>query len=452
MEVADSILVARGGKRSTRFVAVCVLAAALLRVTWVVAVADTYPRSDDFNYYTSAIGIAQGVGYLRLGVGAPTGLWPVGYPAFLGGLFRLFGPSLLAPRVANVAMSLAVLPLWYRMARALFASERVARVTLLLATFYPNLIFYCSSLWSETLQLFLFTCGIAVMMSPTARDREPSRGWWVCTHLLAGLLFGLLCLVKPVHLFAPVVYIVGRRLDGFDAVRPMWRTTLSKLVLVYAPILAVTLPWTIRNRAVLGVTGFVSTNGPINLFIGNNPYATGGFDLEGAERILVGTNVDPGKYAMQYMLRHPGRTLHLAARKVVVMYSDETDGWWTNLGWVPESVSEPQWQAMRNAFTGNELPQLIPSFAAAYTLSGDRHVRSTGMSGRPARRTSVTHVPSRPSTISAAPAGATTTRAPDGSGACAGCPAPGTCHLCFARLPESLWRFGAGGADTGHSA
>jgi hypothetical protein len=258
--------------------------------------------------------------------------------------------------------------------------------------------------------------------------------------------------VKPVHLVAPVVYIVGRRLDGFDAVRPMWRTTLSKLVLVYAPILAVTLPWTIRNRAVLGVTGFVSTNGPINLFIGNNPYATGGFDLEGAERILVGTNVDPGKYAMQYMLRHPGRTLHLAARKVVVMYSDETDGWWTNLGWVPESVSEPQWQAMRNAFTGNELPQLIPSFAAAYTLSGDRHVRSTGMSGRPARRTSVTHVPSRPSTISAAPAGATTTRAPDGSGACAGCPAPGTCHLCFARLPESLWRFGAGGADTGHSA
>ena len=64
-------------------------------------------------------------------------------------------------------------------------------------------------------------------------------------------------------------------------------------------LLVVILPFTLRNRIAGDDWVFISSNGGINLFIGNNPLATGGFqapsamqyDLEASSLRVATTNM-----------------------------------------------------------------------------------------------------------------------------------------------------------------
>jgi hypothetical protein len=86
---------------------------------------------------------------------SPTAYWPVGYPAFLGLLFTLFGSSLFMAQAGNVILYTGVLVFASYIGKTLFEAELVGRVTLLLLAFYPDHIAYSSLLASEVLFLFL---------------------------------------------------------------------------------------------------------------------------------------------------------------------------------------------------------------------------------------------------------------------------------------------------------
>ena len=88
--------------RSRAFVPVCLLVALAVRLIWAT-VFDPTPVSDFGWYHARAIDMAAGAGYTVDGV--PTAYWPVGYPATLAAVFRLFGPSLLAARILNALLS-----------------------------------------------------------------------------------------------------------------------------------------------------------------------------------------------------------------------------------------------------------------------------------------------------------------------------------------------------------
>ena len=96
--------------------------ALVLRVAWV-ATHDPYPAADYKWYWNAARSIAAGHGFIAQGL--PTARWPVGYPAFLGGLFTLTGPSLLVGRVANIALALGIILLATALARRMLGPDRI---------------------------------------------------------------------------------------------------------------------------------------------------------------------------------------------------------------------------------------------------------------------------------------------------------------------------------------
>jgi 4-amino-4-deoxy-L-arabinose transferase-like glycosyltransferase len=229
------------------------------RIGWMLAV-DAAPMSDQLWYFERAVGLLNGDGYAVQG--QPTAFWPVGYPAFLAGLFAVFGPDVEVAKAANLVLSAVAMAFVYRIARHATGSEGAARAALMLAVLYPTLIFYTELLYSELLFMALLLAGIDLL--PSAAE---TRRRWV-TVAAAGVCFGLASLVKTQGLLLPALLVGGAlvlRRIGF-------RQAVLTGLIAYAACLAVIAPWTLRNWVVLGQPVLISTNGGFNLYMGNNPW------------------------------------------------------------------------------------------------------------------------------------------------------------------------------------
>src|SRR5687768_1005667 len=122
------------------------------RIGWMLAV-DAAPMSDQLWYFDRAAGLLNGEGYAVQG--RPTAFWPVGYPAFLAGLFAVFGPDIEVAKAANLVLSALSMAFVYRISRRATGSETAAKAALVLAVLYPTLIFYTELLYSELLFMTL---------------------------------------------------------------------------------------------------------------------------------------------------------------------------------------------------------------------------------------------------------------------------------------------------------
>ncbi|MFQ5610896.1 MAG: glycosyltransferase family 39 protein [Anaerolineae bacterium] len=327
---------------SRQFIPLCLAAAFIIRVGWVFAV-DAGPVSDFRWYYDRGVDFAVGRGYSVSpdafwpenipppdllptaeypAGGRPTAYWPVGYPAFLGLLFTVFGPSLLVAKIANIFLYAGVLLLSYHLAKRLFNSELVGRSTLLILSFYPDHIAYSSLLASEILFLFLLLLGVTLLLA--ARQR-----FWL--GLPSGLVFGLACLVKPQAVFIPAivfaVWFISQIRQG-----ALWKL-VSLGVLVHI-ILGLTLsPWLVRNYIIFNDFVFISNNGGYNLLVGNNPYATGAYVFNDEIVSMLSdasTESDrDGKarqLAVDYLRSHPFETMKLWPAKLWYLYGKDVKG------------------------------------------------------------------------------------------------------------------------------
>jgi len=90
----------------------------LVRLPWVLLVHPVSTGDSRF-YYLSARSMAEGHGYQILG--HPTAFFPVGWPAFLAGLFTFTGPSVLAIEILNLVLWAATTALVYALGRRLGA-------------------------------------------------------------------------------------------------------------------------------------------------------------------------------------------------------------------------------------------------------------------------------------------------------------------------------------------
>ena len=131
------------------------------RIGWMLAV-DAAPMSDQLWYFERAVGLLNGEGYAVQG--QPTAFWPVGYPAFLAGLFAVFGPDIEVAKAANLVLSAVAMAFVYRISRRATGSETAARAALVLAVLYPTLIFYTELLYSELLFMALLLAGIDLLL------------------------------------------------------------------------------------------------------------------------------------------------------------------------------------------------------------------------------------------------------------------------------------------------
>jgi 4-amino-4-deoxy-L-arabinose transferase-like glycosyltransferase len=313
---------------SKYFVPVCLVSALIVRVCWI-SLMDPEPVSDFGVFYNSAVALSEGRGYSSV-LGAPSAVWPVGYPGFLSLLFAVFGPSVFVGKMANVILYMGILLLSYYLARNLFNSELTGRVTLAILSFYPNHIAYCSLLASEIPSTFLLLLGISLLI---LAERKLFMG------PLSGSVFGLGCLVRPQILLVPALFFaeaLSRKIK-----ERTFRRHLVLFLVTFTSLALTILPWEIRNYHRFGAFVFVSATGGTNLLSGNNPHATGRvFWSTELERMLEGTKNDAERdskartLALHYMRQNPLKIIRLLPSKFYYLYSRDTDG----AGWNEEGM------------------------------------------------------------------------------------------------------------------
>jgi hypothetical protein len=293
-----------------RFVPVCFVLYMAVRVA-VLFVRPLEQTSDFLWYFDSARGLAAGAGYTDQG--ALTAFWPVGWPAVLGMLFRIFGSEALVGQIANLAFSAAAFWLTVVFGTAAFRSPLAARAAVLLLTLYPNQIGYVPLLSTELFFEALLLGGVLLLL----RERA----------VLAGLVFGLAALTKSQAILIPAVLLVSAL--------PFARA-LRLGAVVYVVALLVIVPWTWRNHEVFHAFIPVSSNGGWTLLTGNNPQASGGYTPDTV--LAAGITHDPAQQvAMDHLARsravawieaNPSRFLRLLPKKVFHLWAPDGESEW----------------------------------------------------------------------------------------------------------------------------
>jgi hypothetical protein len=345
------------------FVPAVLAVGAVLRLGLILTI-DNQQRSDCAWFFDRGRDLAAGLGYsmpARPGQfdaagRLPTAYWPVGYPAFLGGLFSLFGPSVLAGQAANLLLSLGSALVGGRLAAESFG-EQAGRITTLLLAVYPNHIAYSAILYSEP--LFVFLLLTAMLLRARA---QATRRWWPGSAC-SGVIFGLAALTKPQVVLLPAF------LMAFDIIRSFLRRdggrrarrNVAMTGIVYVCIVATIAPWLVRNHRTFGRV-VISTNSGRNLLIGNHPGASGAymhalgrpypevFELEDeSESDLAATAA-----ALRFVRDEPIEALLLWPKKLSHLYTKDVEGFY----WIGAGLSGEQLLAQRAVFAMKVIAQV----------------------------------------------------------------------------------------------
>lgn len=226
------------------------------------------PAWDGVLYERGAQALARGMGYVtfmfvqRSSDTVATAFYPVGYPAFIAALYRLFGERLSVLHAGGVVVSALSVALAHRIAHrvqpgipALFAA--------LFAALLPGSVLFAGSAMTEPLFGALLAAALWALV------REP-RGATVPWLVVAGASLSFATFVRPQALLvAPALAALAR--PSGSPLRARLRDALVVTVCTLAPVL----PWTARNCRSLDGCALVSTNGGSNLAIGAIPRSNG---------------------------------------------------------------------------------------------------------------------------------------------------------------------------------
>ncbi len=248
---------------------------------------------------------------------------PPGYPAAVAAAIRLGLGSQAIQVLQNLAYlaCLGVLVRWATQRGGPMAGV----LTALLGLLTTNWLLLPQELLSETLFLTLLMAALA--LGP-ARVARPTPG----TVMAMGACFGLAALVREVAL--PLGFLA----TGLLAVQAIplrggRGEALRILIAGSLGLLLAILPWTYRNYRIFSALVPITTNGAINLYMGNNPAATGEYrwalpDSAQAVWNKPGTGPSDELYVMRaakvaalvYIRDHPGAIIALAPKKLWALW------------------------------------------------------------------------------------------------------------------------------------
>lgn len=191
---------------------------------------------------------------------------PPGYAYFLAAVYRLTGPGYFGPRVVQMVLGLANALLAFLLARRSFGNVTALVLAALMVTYWPFI--YTEADFEEPVLSIFLLLSLAHLLVRWAAGRRPA---WMA--LCAGGLIGLLGLVRPnaLILVVPVAWwtwwILARRSEG--------RAALKTVAAVVAGTVILVSPATVRNYVVARDLVPISSNGGINLYVGNREGADG---------------------------------------------------------------------------------------------------------------------------------------------------------------------------------
>jgi len=184
------------------------------------------------------------------------------YPYFMGVIYAVVGPSLLAVRIVQVLLGAGACLLMWRGTVGFF-DERTGRLAGIIAALYAPAIYFDVLIQKASLGFFLFT----LLFFLLARQRTKPQ--WQ-TILAMGLVLGLMGITRENALILLPVLLVWLTVEA-----RAWSVRAARIGLMVAGMLVVILPITIRNQVVAGEWVVTTSNLGTNLWIGNNPEADG---------------------------------------------------------------------------------------------------------------------------------------------------------------------------------
>lgn len=184
------------------------------------------------------------------------------YPYMVGMVYAVFGNVPEIVRVLQHLFGGGFIILIYVLTRSLFG-ERAAVVASLFSAMYAVLIFFEGRLLFDFSVTFLVLLWLTLVV---LNGDKPTADWRWCA--LFGLLFGLICTMRPsfLALVVPLFgYIIWTYLKGK---RNFVSCSFALVVAFLAPVLLLT----VRNALVGGDLVLIASQGGINFYIGNNPH------------------------------------------------------------------------------------------------------------------------------------------------------------------------------------
>jgi 4-amino-4-deoxy-L-arabinose transferase-like glycosyltransferase len=284
---------------------------------------------DAHMYNANALSISQGNGY------DPNVSWPVGYSLFLSSIYTAVGYSLFAARIANAILYVGIVAGTFYLTKTWFKSRQQAIVAALMLLTYPGFLVFISLTMSEILFTFLLLMGLTCLQVARSLALEKKA---VLIYLVSGGLFGAATLVRPQVIFVPFIVIV---IFFISSHFKRLKYVMFPVVIVYFGIVLILTPWMYHTYTLFDEFVFVSTNGGVNLFIGNNPRADGrndgsnmpinletylGYDLSEATDAVAHDKLYRNA-AVDYAMSHPLDTIRLWPAKLFYLFRDEIAGW-----------------------------------------------------------------------------------------------------------------------------
>ncbi len=281
----------------------------------------TQPVSDFWSFFTRAVNLHD-FGVYEAIRGRPDATFPPFYPIVLSAAFWLPLDHLLTAKLVNAALGTAAIYFVGRVGLHLGGPKAGILAASILAA-YPRSVMLPVLIASENLFLPLLLVWVLICI------RCLKGGTFDGGQLLAlGILSALLTLTKSV---ACILFLAIPAASLALHTSP--RKVLGQLAILTAAIAILLLPWGIRNRAVLGRFTVLNSVGGVDLFIGNNPHATGEYyywpedivDIDPAffSRDVLTQNDIAGRAARNWIVQNPLRAAALYFYKFVQMFSNE---------------------------------------------------------------------------------------------------------------------------------
>lgn len=291
------------------------LAVLLPRIV-LMLIAPVQPESDALAYLNMAE---------NLSVGAPMqDLWgqyafySAGYPLLIGTVFAVTGASLTVALAINLCLALASLALVILIVRQVGGGVLAQTLAGLGYALWIPAAYGCGIVQRENLSTPLLLATVAAAIAIAARRRR------ILSAALGGATFGFGMLTGAsgalVGLLFPAALLQLWRKSGWSVAVPAG--------IVAALALAMTIgPWLAYTNAQLG-TPVLNSNSGFNVYLGNNPAATGGY--VGIERTPMGNEwhsylAQRGEVAaaqglqakaMRWISEHPADAARLAVIKL----------------------------------------------------------------------------------------------------------------------------------------
>ncbi|WDF72220.1 hypothetical protein [Novosphingobium sp. KACC 22771] len=275
-------------------------------------------QSDGLAYFTLAQSMAEGVWPVdNLGQHA---FYSIGYPLVLAPFFALLGASAQVAFGVNLALALVTGGLIVLLAREAGLGDLGRKLALLGYALWLPGIWNCTMLARENLSTPLL---VAVVWLALRLLRSPAR---LGLAAATGAVWGAAVLAGTSALPLIAAPLLALVLGG--SVR---RAVVPALVMGMGAALVLA-PWAMATQAMLG-RPTLSTNTGFNLYIGNNPAATGRFVSIAATPIgpqwhamrdtlgEAGASAALGAMARDWMAHHPAEVARLAAVKLAAFWA-----------------------------------------------------------------------------------------------------------------------------------